>query len=284
MAKYFETYAGTATLRITTYSGETVALSERDAVAVSGKAGFFRVDVSSLSAGTYDFVFAGGIGADLNVEIGSAEGVYRHNEPTAQEISAAVLAAASTTPIRSDVRLVLGSAPGLFDDDDLIDEPIEVDSVALTAAFESNPPNVNAFSASDNIINQIAAGIDSGTVRLISPFDPKTQDLTLVQRADYRAGSLYGPISFLITREGVLVGDVVRFGATLLGQSPIVSIGAVVDVDGDLYAQVDLSRELLSKKRASECWKWELEHIDGSGNVTPLIVDQKMLLKPSHAE
>ena len=167
----------------------------------------------------------------------------------------------------------------------VINEPISNANIAaaVLAAMNATPPGVNVASLGSGVAAAIAAAIDTGTVTLISPYDPQTQVLTLVRKADYKTGSLFGPLSFLITRDDVVAGDVIRFGATLASQDSIQATGVVVDVAGDLFARVELTKETHTNRKASECWKWELEHIDSSGNVTPLIVDQPMILKPSHA-
>ncbi|MEO1529336.1 MAG: hypothetical protein AAFX06_28280 [Planctomycetota bacterium] len=132
--------------------------------------------------------------------------------------------------------------------------------------------------------------ITGATIKLVSPYSIKTKRLELVERADYTAGSATGPIRVLVELAGVSVGDEVRFGATLpIGEGTmsiaktIRATGAVVDVNGDLFAEVELTNED-TDKTPSPHWRWELEHVSGSGDVSPLVIDAEMTLHPSHAE
>ncbi len=57
----------------------------------------------------------------------------------------------------------------------------------------------------------------------------------------------------------------------------------VIELDGALVAQIELTKIDTDKKPGSD-WRWELEWVDGSGNVSPIITDSKMTLLPSRAE
>ena len=121
----------------------------------------------------------------------------------------------------------------------------------------------------------------SATIKLLSPYHAKTKRLELVQRADFTNASAIGPIR--VTPEfTVTVGDVVRFGATF-GEETIRATASIVDIAGELTAEVELTKED-TDKTASEHWRWELEHVTAGGDVSPIVMDKEMTLHPSHAE
>ena len=163
-----------------------------------------------------------------------------------------------------------------FADADLVDR-IERDGGMLDAV---RSVVANQASNANDVANLVLAGLGGVTVSIVSPYDPKTKLLTLVQRADYKTGAVSPPLRFKISAAGVSVGDNVRFGAKKRNQTPIVKSGVVVEINGDSYAEIELDHIADTDRKAGKDWRWELEHIDVDGNISPLIVDQKMILLP----
>jgi hypothetical protein len=125
-------------------------------------------------------------------------------------------------------------------------------------------------------------------IEFISPYNEQTRTLTLVQRADYKTGTVIGALRWEVDNADIDAGDVMRFGAALnrpyldaSATQTINALGMVVDEAGTLYAVIELSKEEHTDRTPGTDWRWELEHIDGSGNVSPLYSDQQMILKPS---
>jgi hypothetical protein len=102
-------------------------------------------------------------------------------------------------------------------------------------------------------------------------------------RADYLNGSVLGPLRFKITAPGILAGDTVRFGAKRANQPSILALGQVAEVNGEFVGIIELNRTDHTNRKDGE-WRWEFEHLDGNGKVSPLIVDQKLKLLPSRAD
>lgn len=114
-----------------------------------------------------------------------------------------------------------------------------------------------------------------------------TQELTLVQRADYQSAldSPGEPVRVsLADYSRVAEGDAVRFGATLDNDEMIQATGQVVDIDGTLYAEIELSSNETDVAGGQE-GKWELEHISSTDSyVTPIVADGRLIMLRSHAE
>lgn len=138
------------------------------------------------------------------------------------------------------------------------------------------------------ITSAVSTLLNAATIEYVSPYNEQTGELTLAQRCDYKDGTVIGPLRWEIDNEAVNAGDTIRFGAALnrpflesASDQKINATGAVVDEAGTLYAVVELSKEEHTDRLPGTDWRWELEHIDGDGNVSPLYSDQKMILKPS---
>ena len=137
------------------------------------------------------------------------------------------------------------------------------------------------------ITSAVSTLLNAATIEYVSPYNEQTGELTLAQRCDYKDGTVIGPLRWEIDNEAVDAGDTIRFGAALnrpflesASDQKINATGTVVDEAGTLYAVVELSKEEHTDRLPGTDWRWELEHIDGDGNVSPLYSDQKMILKP----
>lgn len=138
--------------------------------------------------------------------------------------------------------------------------------------------NVSVDSFTANALQQLAAI----KIVLMALLDQKTKTLTLVQNKDYTSTSVIGPVRFKIEQAGVAEGDAVRLGFTLSsGESRDVN-GVVVDDAGTLYGEVELTKELHTNVPADDYGKYEFEHISGSGEVSPLLPDKKLIVLPAH--
>lgn len=137
----------------------------------------------------------------------------------------------------------------------------------------------------DAIASLVLAGLGSLSVEIVNPVPlKKTKPLILVQRADYKPTSLIGPLRIKIESSGVQAGDDVRFGATCEDQTSIQASGTVVDLNGEMHAEIALTKEDHTDREPSAYWRWELEHVNADGDVSPLYEDREMILLPSHAE
>jgi hypothetical protein len=134
------------------------------------------------------------------------------------------------------------------------------------------------------IAGLVLAGLGGLAVEMMTPYDEKTKTLKIVQRADYKATSLIGPIRIKIESAGVQAGDVVRFGANLEGQPTIQATGVVVELNEEHFGQIELTKEDHTDRKESLHWRFELEHVNDDDDVSPLFADQPMILLPSHAE
>jgi hypothetical protein len=181
--------------------------------------------------------------------------------------------------------------------------PTELSSESVTAIQSGLATQQGVTDAQTAIIEaldtlEVTASVDTGeivsgildagvSITVTSPYDPTEQTLTIVQRADYVDAGVSRPLRFTIEKEGVTAGDTVRFGAKLLrGATLLASLvksGTIVESGENLVAEIELTREE-TDLTDSEDWRFELEHIDGGGNVTPLIVDQQMIVLPSRAD
>jgi hypothetical protein len=137
---------------------------------------------------------------------------------------------------------------------------------------------------SAEIAGLVLAGLGSLSVELLTPYNEKSKTLNLVQRADYKSTSLIGPLRIKIESASVSAGEVVRFGAVLEGETAIEATGIVVELDSEFYAEIELTKESHTNRQASLHWRWELQHENGSGDVSPLWPDEAMTLLPSHAD
>lgn len=131
--------------------------------------------------------------------------------------------------------------------------------------------------------SDIATALAAYNVSVVSPVDSNGV-LTIVQNADYVDGSVAGPLRFELSTPGIAAGDSIRFGASVPGDTTIQATGTVVDDDGTLYGEIELNKTDHTARVATERGCYELEHVDGSGNVSPLLIDKRMVIKPSHAE
>ncbi|MEO1529440.1 MAG: hypothetical protein AAFX06_28800 [Planctomycetota bacterium] len=121
------------------------------------------------------------------------------------------------------------------------------------------------------------------TIELISPYSVPHKRLVLVQRCDYTDASAIGPVRIAISLTNVTAGDEVRFGASLPTGETIQATGEVVETNGEFNAVIQLPKALTDRE-PSPYWKWELEHVTASGDVSPIVIDAAMTLHPSYAE
>jgi hypothetical protein len=153
---------------------------------------------------------------------------------------------------------------------------------ALQPWSEAKPLTVAEIAAA------VSSSLSTGTIEYVSPYNQQTSVLTLAQRADYKTGTVIGPLRWEIDNADIDAGDTVRFGAALnrpfldaASNQTISATGTVIDEAGTLYAVIELSKEEHTDRLPGTDWRWELEHVDNSGNVSPLYSDQQMILKPS---
>ncbi|QDV40874.1 hypothetical protein Enr13x_07100 [Stieleria neptunia] len=136
--------------------------------------------------------------------------------------------------------------------------------------------SVDSFTAS--ALQQLSAV----KVVLMSLLDPKSKTLVLVQNKDYTSTSAIGPVRIQITQASVSKSDTVRLGWTLSSGETGEATGTVVDDAGTLYGEVELTKESHTNLPADNYGKYEFEHINGSGEVSPLLADQRLIILASH--
>ena len=139
----------------------------------------------------------------------------------------------------------------------------------------------------DQIVTDVIAGLGGTPVKIVSPYNTKTESLTLVQRSDYLTSEVSGALRIPVAQAGMTAGDVAQFDAELEDDNGkviqrIASTGTIVDVGDAQFAEFQIDQDD-TDKTASECWRYSVAHINGDV-VSPLKVDKPMTLAPNHAE
>ncbi|MEM8910821.1 MAG: hypothetical protein AAGC97_03560 [Planctomycetota bacterium] len=136
------------------------------------------------------------------------------------------------------------------------------------------------------IANAVAARLATVDIQVVSAFDPETKTLTIVQRTDYVAESVNGPLRFSLqsfAAFGIADGDTIWLGisSTYAGSTQV--SGLVVTIEGELFAEIELTHDH-TDLNADVDWRWELEHVSSTGKRTALIQDSPVVVVASRAE
>lgn len=111
---------------------------------------------------------------------------------------------------------------------------------------------------------------------VVNPFSQTTRGLRLVQGNDYTLGSRNGALVFPITGQNVVEGDVAEFGAQRSNEPDIYATGEVVTISGELFAQIELTKELHTNRNPANNWRYEVRVVDTNGDISSIIADSSM--------
>ncbi len=159
--------------------------------------------------------------------------------------------------------------------------PVTGSVVKASQGAAGGDVSVDSFTA--NALQQLSAI----KIALISPYDGKSKTLRLVQNVDYKTGTPIGQLRFNLSAwSGISQGDVIRFGATLSNGEVFKAAGTAEDESGTLYAHIELSKESHTNVSISEDdldARFELQHVNGSGDVSSLLPGQKLIMLTNDA-